>query len=376
MDIKILLKLFVYIFIIYWFLMMIIILFFQYKEGFDEGAYISRNRSRHYTAAEAGAVDFGIVTAVTALSIALIALYVTQGITLAIPFIGWIIAIPTSALIVINIVAQAVLLGQWVVENDPKTLDDTNREIAAINEDIAEQEYLISTLDLSFNTLKYEFKGNQTNIKKESNYVLKYITDFIELIQEMYFKDLNNCDIPMIQLYNICKDVQIYLSIISNDHTLRKDLDIKSSDIDLTLLDSVCFEYYYSQETGERKIPPKSKDIKSDITSYLIIVTYRIGKKIKEILPLVNKHITEYPDNTRQRKRSISENNRKKLSSLFKKLKPRLERLDEFIDLLKKSIKDNLAIFQLRDQLRAIIAADKIIIARLEKYKIPHFFTK
>ena len=314
MEIKPILKYFVYLFIIFCITIFIINNIFPIKEGFDIVQYINENpdkRRYFYTEAEAGAVDFGITTAVTAINVALIVLGVLLIFYTCIPFVGWVLAGIVAAAILSNLIAQAILLGQWVRPNDPKTIEAANLNICAIQTEINNCEAEISETNLKFDTLKYAVKANQVHIKKEAKKLLKDLDDTTELIHDMYFPYLNDhsSNIPMIQFYHECKEIRIHLLMISDEHTLRKDLDIKSSDIDITLLDHRSFKYYIKQgneddkntkskkaklncsKDGNKDAPPKQGDIKADITDYLIIVTYHVGNRVSSMKCFVNEQI-------------------------------------------------------------------------------------
>lgn len=400
MDIKNILKYFVYFFIVFCITIVIINNVFPVKEGFDIVQYIQQNpdkRRYFYTEAEAGAVDFGITTAVTAVDVTLLALGIYLVTLLCIPIIGWIMAIGVISAITASLITKAILLGQWVKPNDPKSVEAANLEICAIQTEINACESEISEMNLQFDKLKYAFKANQVHIKTEAKKILKRLDDTTELIHDMYFPYLTDpsSNIPIIKFYHECKEARINLLTISNEHTLRKDLDIKSSDIDITLLDNQSFKYYIKQanvnqknipnarkknelncsKAGDPNAPPKKGDIKADITDYIIIVTYTVGDSVNNIKTFVDQQIQNHPDSKKKKKHSITEHNRKKMSHLFKQMKPILEKLYEHIQLMKITISANAKIYERRDELRAIIAADKVLIKEIKAYMIPHFYT-
>lgn len=397
-KLKLILKIFVYIFIIGWITLIILNNVSPKKEGFDINTFINedtrKRRPMFYTEAEAGVVDAGITAAVAAINVTLIALGIYLFWTLAIPIVGWIMAIGIIASIAAALATQLVLLGQWVRPNDPKTLEAADHEICGIQTEINNCEAEISDMNLKFDTLKYAFKANKIHIKTEAKKLLKDLDRTTELMDDMYFPYINDpsSKIPMVQFYKDLKETRIHILTISDEHTLRKDLDLKSSDIDITLLDHRSFKYYIKQGTdikndpskkeklncnknGNPDAPPNKGDIKADILNYIIIITYHVGDGVSKMKCFVDEHIQKYPESKKKKKHSISEHNRKKMNNLFQKMKPIIDKLLEHINFMKETISANAEIFKRRDELLAIISADKKLIKEIEAYKIPHFYT-
>jgi hypothetical protein len=405
MEVKLILKIFVYIFIISWITLIILNNVSPKKEGFDINTFINedsaKRRPMFYTEAEAGAVDFGITTAIATINVTLGILAFYLFVTLLIPIAGWIMAIGITASIITALATQAILAAQWVKPNDPKTLAAADHEICGIQTEINNCEAEISDMKLKFDTLKYAFKTNKIYIKTEAKKILKYLDQTTELIHDMYFPYINDpsSNIPMVQFYKDLKYTRIHILTISDEHTLRKDLDVKSSDIDITLLDDRSFKYYikYGNEKDKNKdnaknitskrealncdqngnpnAPNNEGDIKADITNFIIIMTYEVGDGVSKMKCFVNEHLQKYPESKKKKKHSISEHNRKKMNQLFIKMKPTIDQLLEHIDTLKETIAANGKIFERRDELRKIIADDQKLIKEIEAYKIPHFFT-